>query len=50
MGRNISVLKAKNYGAGKHKVNMDMNNLPSGTYYVKISIDKQEINKLVLKN
>lgn len=50
MGRNISVLKAKNYGAGKHKVNMDMNNLPPGTYYVKISIDKQEINKLVLKN
>ncbi|MFN4813218.1 MAG: T9SS type A sorting domain-containing protein [Bacteroidia bacterium] len=50
MGRNISVLKAKNYGAGKHKVNMDMNNLPAGTYYVKISIDKQEINKLVLKN
>jgi hypothetical protein len=48
MGRSVNAIINKNFDAGKNRYQFNLNNLPKGTYYIKMNFTNQEINKLIV--
>ena len=48
MGRKAQDITTKHFAAGKNTFQMNLNNLPKGTYYTKINFEQEEINKLIV--
>jgi hypothetical protein len=48
MGRKTQDVSIKQYQTGKHKHQLNLANLPKGTYYVKINFENKEMNKLII--
>jgi hypothetical protein len=48
MGKKVQETLTKNFGQGKNTFQFVLNNLPKGTYYVKINFEEEEISKLIV--
>lgn len=48
MGRNLQETVVKNFASGNNSYQINLTNLPKGTYYTKINFEGYEINKLIV--
>jgi hypothetical protein len=48
MGRSVKSIQKKQFELGKNNYQFNLSGLPKGTYYIKMSYENQEINKLIV--